>query len=110
MLCPFCHIDDNKILWYGNKVRLIESKYPVFKKHYLIVTEEHFTDIVDLQHRDPDILVYIFSNIEKIASVVGMQEFKLITNRGATASQSVFHVHIHLVCGVLRNPSNVTMV
>jgi histidine triad (HIT) family protein len=34
-----------------------------------------------------------------VASALGHEEFRLVLNTGATAGQSVFHVHAHVLAG-----------
>ncbi|WP_209560710.1 HIT domain-containing protein [Frigoribacterium sp. PvP032] len=86
--------------------------------HVLVVpkTERH-RDVVALAAADPALLAEIVSTASALASdrallgdeVVaasgGTGEFHLIFNTGASAGQTVFHVHAHVLAGPLEEGS-----
>ena len=86
--------------------------------HVLVVpkTSRH-RDVVELAAADPALLAHIVSTASALASdaallgdeVVaasgGTGEFRLIFNTGASAGQTVFHVHAHVLAGPLEEGS-----
>ena len=79
--------------------RDIAPKAPV---HFLIVPKTpEFRDVVELADSDPDLLADIVSVARDLAAEYSDGEFRLVFNTGASAGQSIFHVHAHLLAGGL---------
>ncbi|MAR55791.1 MAG: histidine triad nucleotide-binding protein [Rickettsiales bacterium] len=79
--------------------RDIEPAAPV---HVLIVPKGDFTSFHDFTtHADAAMIEGYFTAIRQIAEKVGVAEtgYRLITNHGADASQTVPHFHMHLLGG-----------
>ena len=79
--------------------RDIAPKAPV---HLLIVPKTpEYRDVVELADSDPDLLADIVSVARDLAAEHTDGEFRLVFNTGASAGQSIFHVHAHLLGGGL---------
>ena len=98
--CPFCEeqLKDTVVGSYGSMVAVLD-RHPVTEGHHLIITRRHVDDYFRLsatERADMDHLLRILKNkIEKEdPSVTG---FNIGVNIGASAGQTVFHVHIHLI-------------
>jgi histidine triad (HIT) family protein len=86
--------------------------------HVLVVpkTERH-RDVVELAAADPALLAEVVATAsalasdpallgdEVVAATGGTGEFRLIFNTGASAGQTVFHVHAHVLAGPLEEGS-----
>jgi len=86
--------------------------------HVLVVpkTERH-RDVVELAAADPALLAEMVATASRLASdpavlgdevaaaTGGTGEFRLIFNTGASAGQTVFHVHAHVLAGPLEEGS-----
>ncbi len=74
--------------------RDIDPKAPV---HVLVVPRSHVDSIADL----PDTLAGpMLRAIQAVAAREGVAEgFRVVTNHGPEAGQSVFHLHFHLLGG-----------
>ena len=104
--CIFCKIINkevpSEIIDENEHVIVFKDLHPKAPIHYLIApkihiesinhvedTEEHFTAVREM-----------FKMIRKIAkSLPDPQAFTLVSNNGAAAGQSVFHMHWHLLSG-----------
>ena len=42
-------------------------------------------------------IVIVFSLLSKVAAQEGLTGFRLVTNNGEEAGQTVFHLHIHVL-------------
>lgn len=71
---------------------IFAPRHPVTPGHRLIVPRLHVTDATD----DPDITAAAM-RLAAVYAVRSGGDFNLITSRGATATQTVFHLHIHFV-------------
>ena len=48
---------------------------------------------------DSELAGRLMADAAQVAADLGLTEFRLVLNTGATAGQSVFHVHAHLMAG-----------
>ena len=103
MDCIFCKIIAGEIP--SNKVyeddtvlafRDIEPKAPV---HILVVPKKHITGAADVQSEDGEVIGHIFRVIAQVADQQGLTDFRVVTNNGAGASQTVPHLHFHILAG-----------
>ena len=76
--------------------RDISPKAPV---HVLVVPKSHSRDVASLAAADPSLLARMATVAQGIADAECGGEFRWIFNSGATAGQSVFHVHGHVIGG-----------
>ena len=74
--------------------------------HLLVVPKtEAYANVVELAAADPALLAEMVSVALHLAREHADGEFRLIFNTGATAGQSVFHVHAHVLAGGLTEGS-----
>ncbi|MDX2074185.1 MAG: histidine triad nucleotide-binding protein [Alphaproteobacteria bacterium] len=77
----------------------IKPEAPV---HVLVLPKGEFVSFDDFaRNASPALSQGFFAAIQKIAVKLGVLEsgYRLITNHGADASQSVFHFHVHILAG-----------
>lgn len=72
---------------------------PQAPTHVLVVPRQHHRDIGTLGEADPALAGRLMADAAAVASALGHEEFRLVLNTGATAGQSVFHVHAHVLAG-----------
>ena len=70
----------------------IEPLNPVVPGHLLVIPTEHVVDFTD----DPAVTGRVAREAATLAEALGGQ-WNLITSAGPVATQTVFHLHIHLV-------------
>lgn len=70
---------------------------------HIIVTPktERYRDVVELAAGDPELLAELVSTARTLADEHADGEFRLVFNTGASAGQTVFHVHAHVLAGGL---------
>ena len=103
--CLFCRIgrgevpaeiahDDDLVLAF----RDINPKAPT---HLLLIPRRHVASAAELSEEDGPMLGRLFAAAAKLASDAGIAErgFRLVTNSGPAAGQSVDHLHFHLLGG-----------
>jgi histidine triad (HIT) family protein len=70
--------------------------------HILVVPKtEAFANVAELAAGDPPLLSRMISTAEQLAAEKCGGEFRLVFNTGAAAGQTVFHVHAHVLGGLL---------
>lgn len=93
--CPFCEIIAGrapaKIVEEWPEAIAILPLNPVVEGHILVIPREHVTDFV----ADPRVSAATMLCAAEL--VAGMGSYNLITSKGRPATQSVFHLHLHLV-------------
>ncbi|WP_193106819.1 histidine triad nucleotide-binding protein [Brachybacterium sp. FME24] len=100
--CVFCTIVAGEIpadrVHEDDQVIAFRDQNPKAPVHVLVVPREHRRDVRELAEQ-PELLAHLTSVAARIASDLADGDFRLIFNTGATAGQSVFHVHAHVLAG-----------
>ncbi len=103
MDCLFCKIaageipsqkvyEDAQMLAF----RDIEPKAPV---HVLLIPKTHLDGVRALTADNAAVVAHIFAKIPEIAASLGVTDYRVVTNNGAAAGQSVQHLHFDLLGG-----------
>ncbi|UJP10895.1 HIT domain-containing protein [Microbacterium sp. KUDC0406] len=87
-----------EILAENETVFAIRDINPQAPLHALVVPRsEAFRDVTELAAGDPGLLADMVAMAKQIADEHANGEYRLIFNNGASAAQSVFHVHAHVL-------------
>lgn len=67
--------------------------------HILVIPKDPYISFADFTSRaDPSYVSDFFSKIAKIAKNLGLEDgYRLITNNGSDAGQTIFHFHVHII-------------
>lgn len=105
MDCIFCRIvkgelPSNKV-YESDLVMAFEDIHKVAPVHVLIVPKAHFSSILDLPPQETALLADIQQAIRSVADAFGLSDsgFRVVTNHGEPAGQTVFHLHFHVIGG-----------
>lgn len=92
--CPFCEIVKGRapaeIFHEWDDALAIVPIDPVVDGHLLVIPKIHVADV----GHDPEISA---ATMRRAAQLAASQWCNVITSRGRVATQSVFHLHLHLV-------------
>ena len=103
MDCIFCKIvageipskkvyeDDTVLAFYD-----IEPKAPV---HILVIPKMHIAGCHAITPENSAVVAHIFEVIAQIAAEQGVKDYRVVTNNGADAGQTVHHLHFHILGG-----------
>ncbi len=73
---------------------------PAGPVHVLVVPKRHVSSAADLSSEDGDVLAEMFATMSSIATAEGLEGgYRVVTNVGRDAGQSVHHLHFHLIGG-----------
>ena len=86
--CPFCPM----FLNHDRNIIHIEPLNPVVPGHIIVIPRKHVTDFTDDPQITADVMAYA-ANLYKNSYL----DVNLITSKGLAATQTVFHLHVHLV-------------
>jgi histidine triad (HIT) family protein len=77
-------------------VRDIAPKAPT---HLLVIPERHVESLRDVAAFPPDEAKRMLDFIAETAEQAGLEDYRVVTNVGPGAGQSVFHLHWHILGG-----------
>jgi len=72
---------------------------PKAKIHYLIIPKKHIQNLMFAEPQDLKVGAAVFLMAQELAKKLNIQDFRLISNNGSGAGQSVFHWHFHFLAG-----------
>lgn len=104
MDCLFCKIIAGDIP--SNKVYEDETVYafrdiaPQAPTHILVVPKAHIADCNEVTAQNSAVIAHIFAVIPTIAKAEGLENgYRVVSNCGADAGQTVQHLHFHILGG-----------
>src|SRR3954470_21128680 len=74
---------------------------PQAPTHVLVIPKAHFDNAAHLSHSDAELLAEVFRLAAQVAAEEGVADagYRLVTNTGAAAGQTVGHLHVHVIGG-----------
>ncbi len=73
---------------------------PLAPTHFLVVPKEHLSSAVEVTEENAAVVGHIYAVIAKLAKELGFADgFRVVTNVGAIAGQTVHHLHFHVLAG-----------
>lgn len=101
--CLFCKIVAGEIP--SNKLYEDDLCYafydidPQAPTHFLVVPKDHIPSVAGVNENNQATVGHIFTVIAKLAKEMGLDSFRVVSNIGEQAGQSVFHLHFHVLGG-----------
>lgn len=103
--CIFCKIVEGKIpstkVFENDSVIGFKDLHPQAKIHVLFIHKKHTKNINELSFKNADQLSELFEAIRLYTQENGLANsgFRVVTNIGPDAGQTVFHTHFHILGG-----------
>lgn len=101
--CLFCKIiagdipskkayeDDLCLAFYD-----IDPQAPV---HFLVIPKAHIGSVAEVTADNSAVVAHIFEVIAKLTREMGIESYRVVSNIGEQAGQSVRHLHFHVLAG-----------
>ena len=101
--CLFCKIiageipsnkvfeDDQCLAFYD-----IDPQAPT---HFLVIPKTHISSVAEVNEDNAAIVAHIFTVIAQQAKKLGLDSYRVVSNIGEQAGQSVPHLHFHVLVG-----------
>ena len=104
MDCIFCKIVAGDIpstkVYEDDTVLAFRDINPQAPTHILVIPKEHIANgAADVTAENAAVVGHIFEIIAKLAKEEGLSDFRVVTNNGEGAGQTVPHLHFHLLGG-----------
>ena len=102
--CLFCKIIDGEIpsqkVYEDDKCLAFKDISPMAPIHFLVVPKEHFASAAEVTEENEALIGHIYTVIAKLAKEMGFADgYRVVTNVGALAGQTVHHIHFHVLSG-----------
>ena len=101
--CIFCKIASGEvqaqIVYQDEEVVVFKDLNPQAPTHLLIIPVKHIANLDEASKEDIALLGKLQLTAAKVARELGLKDFRLVTNNGKGAGQSVEHLHYHLMAG-----------
>lgn len=101
--CLFCKIAEGQIP--SNKVYEDEVCYafydidPQAPTHFLVIPKMHIASVAEVTEDNAAVVAHIFTVISKVTKELGLESYRVVSNIGEQAGQSVHHLHFHVLSG-----------
>ena len=101
--CLFCKIAAGEIP--SNKVYEDELCYafydidPQAPTHFLVIPREHIPSVAGIGPDNAALAGHLLEVISKVAKELGLDSYRVVSNIGEQAGQSVQHLHFHVLSG-----------
>ena len=107
--CLFCKIIAGEIpstkVYEDELIYAFNDISPLSPTHILIIPKTHYKDISEIDESNSSLIAYIFEVANKLAKERNLDGgYRIVTNCGADAGQTVFHLHFHLMGGAKLDP------
>lgn len=102
--CLFCKIIAGEIpskkLYEDDKIFAFYDIAPIAPVHFLVIPKQHIQSVDEINGENSELVAYIFAKIGELAKLAGIENgYRVISNCGADAGQTVPHLHFHVIGG-----------
>ena len=103
MDCIFCKIiagdiPSNKV-YEDDQILAFRDIAPAAPVHVLFISKAHIAGVREITADNAAVVAHIFSVIPQVAKELGVTDYRVVSNNGADAGQTVHHLHFHLLGG-----------
>jgi histidine triad (HIT) family protein len=94
-----------KKVFENERILAIEDIHPVAPVHILIMPKKEIPSLQRIEAADLPLIGEIIQVAQKIAIEKGITDgYRLLSNNGPDAGQTIFHLHFHLIGGRVLGP------
>ena len=103
-MCIFCEIIAGNIpstkVYEDELVYAFRDINPQAPTHILVIPKAHIESVNGITAENSAVVAHIFEVIPRIAAEEGLTGgYRVVSNCGADAGQTVFHLHFHILGG-----------
>ena len=101
--CLFCKIIAGEIpsskVYEDDLCLAFNDIAPQAPSHFLVIPKTHIASVSGINAENSAVVAHIFEVIAKLAADMGMDSYRVVSNIGDQAGQSVHHLHFHVLSG-----------
>lgn len=103
-MCLFCKIAAGEIpstkVYEDAQILAFRDIAPMAPTHILVIPKTHIPSVDGITAENSSLVAHIFETIPKIAAAEGLTNgYRVVSNCGADAGQTVHHLHFHILGG-----------
>lgn len=104
MDCVFCAIINGEIpskkVYEDEHCLAIHDISPQAPVHVILFPKSHIQSVNEINSENSPVVAHMFEAIPKIAEKLGLDDgYRVISNCGEGAGQTVLHLHFHILAG-----------
>lgn len=103
MDCIFCKIIAGEIpstkVYEDDQILAFRDIQPAAPTHILVIPKQHIAGVREITADNSAVVAHIFETIPQIAKAEGITDYRVVSNNGADAGQTVHHLHFHILAG-----------
>ena len=103
MDCLFCKMAAGEIpinkVYEDDTVLAFHDIDPQAPVHVLVIPKVHIASPAHITPENSAVVAHCFEVISKVTKDLGIAQFRVVSNCGEQAGQSVFHLHFHVLAG-----------
>ena len=101
--CLFCAIAAGEIpssrVYEDELCYAFNDIAPQAPTHFLVIPKEHIASVAGVSAENSAVVAHIFEVIAKLTKEQGIESYRVVSNIGEQAGQSVPHLHFHVLAG-----------
>ena len=101
--CLFCKIISGEIpsdkLYEDELCCAFNDIAPQAPTHFLVIPKTHIGSAAEVDAGNSAVVAHIFEVIAKLTKEKGVESYRIVSNIGEQAGQSVPHLHFHVLAG-----------
>ena len=102
--CLFCKIAAGEIpstkVYEDAEILAFRDIAPMAPTHILVIPKAHIGSVAEITAENSGVVAHIFATIPAIAAQEGLTNgYRVVSNCGADAGQTVQHLHFHILGG-----------
>jgi diadenosine tetraphosphate (Ap4A) HIT family hydrolase len=96
--CPFCNLPPERIIDSNDLALVIRDGYPVSPGHTLVIPKQHIGSWFETTQAEQQALLALLAKAKAVLETEFKPDsYNIGINDGATAGQTVPHLHMHLI-------------
>ena len=101
--CLFCKIAAGEIpsskVFEDDQCLAFFDIDPQAPTHFLVIPKEHIGSVAEVNADNAGLVAHIFQVIAQETKRLGLDSYRVVSNIGEQAGQSVPHLHFHVLAG-----------
>ena len=101
--CLFCKIAAGEIpskkVYEDDQVYAFYDIDPQAPTHFLVIPKAHIASCGEITPENSAVVAHCFEVISRVTKELDLTDFRVVSNCGTHAGQSVFHLHFHVLGG-----------
>ena len=101
--CLFCKIIAGEIpsdkIYEDDKCLAFRDIAPQAPTHFLVIPKAHIPSVAGVDEGNAAVVAHIFTVIAKVCKDQRLDSYRVVSNIGEQAGQTVPHLHFHVLAG-----------